>query len=275
MGTASLLPYPNDSLLFITSTHILVLTGQNLLCINAALLLHFCHHHYGVDFYRFAQCLRIYTLSPCWVFSLSEYFACLLLVVSQHLWPKATFFPLLFRNARVRSRKEIFHTEYKTTQVSTVKAFLIYSLSDFHVLCIQSIPNFLYIYIYIYVDWKSVWEFLKWSGNRLNSLSPLCPSLTAGCERNTLQLSPLCPSLPVRRAETLGGAWQWFPTWRICTDTQRRTTTSSTMERMRSYTLRTSQCQVRATVTTQLCSLKKWQWRKQTSHFFLVPWTCQ
>lgn len=70
------------------------------------------------------------------------------------------------------------------------------------------------------------------------------PVTPAGCVRNTLHLSPLCQSLPAQRAGIPGGVWRWCPTWRTCTATRRRTMTSSTMERMRSYTLRTSQCQV-------------------------------
>lgn len=108
---------------------------------------------------------------------------------------------------------------------------------------------------------KYVCDCHKRLGNRMTChLSPHL-STPAGCVRNTLHRSPPFPSLPVRRAETLGGVWRWCPTWRICTDTQRRRMMSSMMERMRSYTLRTSQCQVRGAptpcVTILNISLKK------------------
>lgn len=84
------------------------------------------------------------------------------------------------------------------------------------------------------------WAFRKLSYRLISHFR----SLPAGCVRNILRLSPPCRSLPALRAGILGGVWRWCPTWRICTATPRRTTTSSTMERTRSYTLRTSQCQV-------------------------------
>lgn len=119
------------------------------------------------------------------------------------------------RNAWVRPCKEVFHTENKATQARDL--LFISCLTCNH----QCTALGLYD--------------LEWS-SRL--FSP------AGCVRNILRLSLPCPSLPAQRAGIRGGAWRWCPIWRTCTATQRRTTTSSTTERTRSYTLRTSQCQV-------------------------------